>query len=453
MKLVFVHGWSVTDTETYGDLPEALVARSGVPIDVQHIHLGRYISFHDEVSMDDVTRAFNAALVDTLGDGAGNIAPFSCVTHSTGGPVVREWIRRFYWHLGAPIVPLQHLVMLAPANHGSSLAALGKKRVGRIKAWFQGVEPGQRILDWLCLGSEGQWRLNEEALLHAAGAEGFYPFVLTGQAIDHKFYDFLNSYLVEKGSDGVIRVAGANMNCGFLQLQQTDHALSDDPLVYSLVPEGGLRRPAPIPLGVVPDASHSGADIGIMNSVRVANAGEKPVVDEILKCFDVQSPGDYQQRLQGLTQLTAASQQGGARYLMVVFQVRDDRGETIRDYDLLLLGEGYAPERLPKGFFVDRQFNALSGRLVYYVNADLMREMPALGFRVEARPSEGFSHYAMAEFRSDGLNVADILKANETLYVDIVLRRRVSKNVFEFGPVSEKPFSFKKLKPSTDLLP
>jgi len=51
--------------------------------------------------------------------------------------------------------------MLAPANHGSALAKLGKARVGRLKAWFNRIEPGQRILDWLSLGSEGQWQLNK----------------------------------------------------------------------------------------------------------------------------------------------------------------------------------------------------------------------------------------------------------------------------------------------------
>ena len=29
MRLIFVHGWSVTHTNTYGGLPEALVKASG----------------------------------------------------------------------------------------------------------------------------------------------------------------------------------------------------------------------------------------------------------------------------------------------------------------------------------------------------------------------------------------------------------------------------------------
>ena len=91
--------------------------------------------------------------------------------------------------------------MLGPANHGSALAVLGKEYVGRIQSWFSGVEPGQRVLDWLSLGSEGQWILNQNFLSYDSARKGFYPFVLTGQGIDNKFYDFLNSYLVEPGSD------------------------------------------------------------------------------------------------------------------------------------------------------------------------------------------------------------------------------------------------------------
>lgn len=60
MKLLMVHGWSVTSTDTYGGLPEALVkwAPTGLALDITHIYLGRYISFVDEVRMDDLTQAF-----------------------------------------------------------------------------------------------------------------------------------------------------------------------------------------------------------------------------------------------------------------------------------------------------------------------------------------------------------------------------------------------------------
>ena len=151
--LVFVHGWSVTSTGTYGGLPARLkaeAAREGGPgIDVAHVHLGQYVSFRNEVRIDDIARAFEAALGPVLAE-AGRGRRFACITHSTGGPVVREWLDRHYVRTGRlDDCPMSHLVMLAPANFGSALAQLGKSRLAGIKAWFAGVEPGQGVLDWL----------------------------------------------------------------------------------------------------------------------------------------------------------------------------------------------------------------------------------------------------------------------------------------------------------------
>lgn len=126
MKLVFIHGWSVTSTSTYGELPEVLQSRAasnGLEIEIENIYLGEYISFHDEVMLEDIARAFDKARRDKLGDGR-----FACITHSTGGPVVRLWIELFFKN-NLTACPLSHLVMLAPANHGSSLAILGKGRL------------------------------------------------------------------------------------------------------------------------------------------------------------------------------------------------------------------------------------------------------------------------------------------------------------------------------------
>ena len=79
MRLIFVHGWSVTNTNTYGELPQALSNAAGsydLDLDIQHIYLGRYISFHDEVTMDDICRAMDKALHDLPGNDDTNIIQF-----------------------------------------------------------------------------------------------------------------------------------------------------------------------------------------------------------------------------------------------------------------------------------------------------------------------------------------------------------------------------------------
>ncbi len=458
MQLIFVHGWSVTDIDTYGDLPQALANRSDeydIALDIQHIYLGRYISFHDEVTLDDISRAMNKAL-EELPSNSNGIQPFSCITHSTGGPVVRHWIDRYFGAGGLDMCPLSHLVMLAPANHGSALAKLGKARVGRIKAWFNGVEPGQRVLDWLSLGSDGQWGLNKNYLDYDCTAHGLYPFVLTGQGIDRTFYDFLNSYLVEDGSDGVVRVAGASLNYQYVSLKQNISAPTPNRAAsFLLESNGDLRGSRPVALGVYSGYSHSGDDMGIMRSAPAD--GHNQIVVDILNCLKVSDQASYDSRFNELKQFTEQQQQMVrqednktiGRYCMLVFNVCDDQGEQIKenDFDLFLLaGNAYKPERLPRDFFVDRQMNSKSGRLVYYLDADKMKDVEdgKIGFRVVARPEKGFSYYHEAEFQSDGTSLEKVIQPNGTTYIDIVLHRFVDENVFRF----DGPDNFKKLKPS-----
>lgn len=456
MQLVFVHGWSVTNSNTYAQMPQAISAaasQAGLDIDIRHVYLGRYISFHDEVTLDDIARAMDNALRDLPGNSESMIKPFSCITHSTGGPVVRHWVDRFYGKEKLKKLPLDHLIMLAPANHGSALARLGKARVGRIKAWFSGVEPGQRVLDWLSLGSDGQWALNENYLDYDYTGSGFYPFVLTGQGIDHKFYDFLNSYLVEPGSDGVVRVAGANMNYRYFSLVQSQNkVVRKKPLTYSLAPSEAMRSPQAVPLGVYKGYSHSGSKMGIMGSIKSGDIRD-PIIHDIVKCLRVKSASDYQLRAGELISLTQQQQSNESKFCMLIFNVCDDQGERIKedDYDLYLLaGNRYRPNDLPKHFFKDRQMNQKTGRLVYYLNIDKMKKIKdgKFGIRVIARPNKGFSYYHAAEFHSDGLLFSDLVNANETVYIDVILHRFVDENVFRFDPASKGAVNFKRIKPS-----
>ena len=137
--VVFVHGWSVSHTKTYGGLPERLIseaADAGLDLDVQEIFLSKYVSFRDEVRVEDISRGLEAAVQHKLARLVARRGRFACITHSTGGPVVRDWWHRYYWTAGRTC-PMSHLIMLAPANFGSALAQLGKSRLSRIKTWFQ----------------------------------------------------------------------------------------------------------------------------------------------------------------------------------------------------------------------------------------------------------------------------------------------------------------------------
>lgn len=304
--VVFVHGWSVTNTDTYGGLPARLRAEAaalGINIQIQEIYLGRYISFHDEVRLSDISRAFRTAVQDELSGYVANGVRFVCITHSTGGPVVRDWWQRYYGldSNGEPC-PMSHLVMLAPANFGSALAQLGKGRLSRMKSWFEGVEPGQGVLDWLELGSRESWELNS-AWITGDGAQigpnGVFPFVLTGQSIDRSIYDNLNTYTGETGSDGVVRIAAANLCGTYIRLEQeapqpvpgkqgeyaAKQLVADKP---AHAPETALR--------VIKGKSHTGKDMGIMFSVQASQGydASTETVNAMLECLQVDTGNSTQ---------------------------------------------------------------------------------------------------------------------------------------------------------------
>ncbi len=481
--VVLVHGYSVTSTEAYGHLAARLVAeaeaQAGLALDIHNIWLSRYVSFRDEVRIDDLARGLQAAVQRELGAALAEGRRFVCVTHSTGGPVVREWWNRFYPPGGRQgPCPMSHLIMLAPANFGSALAQLGKGTLGRLKAWFDRVEPGQGVLDWLELGSREAWDLNRGWMDYpdpgkAAGA--VLPFVLTGQTIDRKLYDHINSYTGENGSDGVVRVAAANLNCNYLELVQrppTKAAIGradDEGTLADLSTElkaGKTLRAPRTAFALVKGRSHSGADIGIVRSIE-DNRAHHPTVDAVLKCILVDGPAAYRALCDEFDESNAKVEAEERLewqdkkfrrdsyvihdpFSMVIFRLRDDAGHVVRDFDLKLTGEDGDPDGLPPGFFGDRQLNRRDpGALTYFVNHAVMvgtdalvrkgnrvirpRLMGAreLGMEITPRPGEGYVHYLKAVLRSKTANIARFLKPHETLMVDVVLRRLVREGVYQ----------------------
>jgi len=447
MLIVFVHGWSVTSTETYGALPAALVRNGPTKLDLQvaHIFLGKYVSFADEVRVDDIARGMQHAITAEVLPKLAAGERFACITHSTGGPVVRKWID-LYYREDLTKCPLGHLLMLAPANHGSALAQLGKGRLARMRFFAEGVEPGTGVLDWLELGSEQSWELNRTWLGYDCVAAGLYPFVLTGQRIDRSFYDNLNSYTGEAGSDGVVRVAAANLNYGLIRLVQGDRGLKLSKDI----------RSAGVAFGVLPGRSHSGERIGILRSVKADDDGTHPTVRWVLRCLEVGSAAAYSRVSKELAELTAQTQGDEReervrgpfvlersfrtnRYCMIVMHLLDDRGNELSDYDVVFTaGPAYDPNHLPPGFFVDRQRNSLNpGKLTYYLDYDVMDDWFArpelagrFGVRIAARPADGFAHYAPAEYRGTFAALRRYFEPNQTLMVEVELRRRVAEGVF-----------------------
>ena len=349
LLVIFVHGWSVTNTDTYGELPARLIAEAakagGRTLDVQHVYLGQYVSFRDEVRLPDISRAFDAALTAVLKDAGAN-RRFVCITHSTGGPVVREWFdRSFVQSKRIAECPMSHLIMLAPANFGSALAQLGKTRLAAIKSWFDGVEPGQGVLDWLELGSPEacalnlRWIEDYPKLKLTEGANPLFQFVLCGDTIDRKLYDFVNPYTGEIGSDGVVRLAAANLNATHIVLEQPavqpGEALPSARKRLRNLVKVSSERTATTAFKIVAGTSHSGESKGIMRSVH--NDGIAHVtVDAILRCLQISDAAGYETLCAAFTTENAARQDVGSRLEVEKVPVQ----QALRQFDLLPQSRG-----------------------------------------------------------------------------------------------------------------
>jgi hypothetical protein len=396
-------------TPDYGALPQWLRERMGAS--AVDVWLSDYITYADSVAMADLVEAFERARQQHFPD-----VKFACVTHSTGGPVAREWLARYH-NSDPDDCLLTHLVMLAPPNHGSALAQLGKGRLSRMALWFGNAEPGEQILNWLELGSRESWSLNSATLQQPHGA---FVFSLIGSGIDEKLYDHLNSYTAERGSDGVVRAAAANLNYNLLELKQTGPQLRVTQ----------KSRSTPTAFGILPGLSHCGAKMGILSSITLQNAPRHAAAQWVERCLNVGSSSAYEQ-VSG--ELAATLEQSPAISSMVVFRVKEGSGRPVKDFDLYLTGgPNYDPGGLPKNFFLDRQRNQVTpNALTYYLDHSVFQQTKELGLCIRARPSSGPVSYTTAEFRSTEPTVADILQPQETVMVDITLERRLDRAVFQ----------------------
>ena len=460
--LVFVHGWSVTNTSTYGALPARLqqqAAAQGMGVRIADLWLSKYVSFDDAVTMADLVRGFDHALRDLHLDGPS----FACVTHSTGGPLVREWLRAQRERPGAySTIRLTHLVMLAPANFGSALAQLGKGLLGRMRSAFDGVEPGQRILDWLELGSPESLSLNVDHIHGADPAElGQFLFALTGDRPDRAMYDHVNSYTGEDGSDGVVRIAAANLNAAHAVLTCKSNGANADVLGLNLV-----RAPRTA-FKLIPGASHSGATQGIMAAAPAAT------IDAVLRCLRVADRASYtalcdafdaenaqrdadKVELEPVGPFPPRVHIHDPRSLLIV-RLADEAGEPLPDTRFLLAaGTPANPDWMPRGFMLDRQANSRAPAVVsFFLDYSLLagdsRVADPRNSRQTLRPVTdgrrpytaliqptivtGLVHHLPASTVDD---LFAALGPHRTTVLDVVLPRKVHEGVFrltqDFGP-------------------
>ncbi len=209
---IIVHGWS-DDRKSFENL--ATYVRSLPERQVDTIYLADWISLNDDVTYRDLTFAMQRAwLAKQLPTTPRSV---DVIGHSTAALVVRDWMTTYYT---AQTCPIHRHVMLAPANFGSPLAHKGRAWTGRLAKGFKSkFETGTQLLKGLELASPYVWQLAEKDLL-TRGVKRWYgqDRILCTCLIGNAPYDGFPGAISEDGSDGTIRIAGANPNVSRLNV-------------------------------------------------------------------------------------------------------------------------------------------------------------------------------------------------------------------------------------------
>jgi pimeloyl-ACP methyl ester carboxylesterase len=307
-SVVLVHGYSETSLGAYQHLPELLAAAG-----FDTIVLSAFDSLDDVVRIDDLAEALE-------------LRDASFVCHSTGALVARRWIlnRLAAASPGAAVLPAR-IVTMAGANHGSSLAEIGKTPIGYLqKLVFKHVlSVGKGVLTDLSYGSDFLWRLNSDWL--AAWNDDDHPlhaqvlaFSLGGDSIGTNEAMKIFWATSESGSDNTVRISGANLNYTLLDANPDSNPPSITPLV--------LKRL--VPHLILPGYSHFDTVSGILH----ANDSGDAAFSALLAALTT-TPAGYDalaQQWKASNDAWVTQKQGDANST-IVFELRDQSGKPIPD--------------------------------------------------------------------------------------------------------------------------
>ena len=237
--LILIHGYS-DSYKGFEKWRKVLIDKRN--LDPAKVILLNYKSLANEVTIRDIAEGFNHALIHEAK--LKEDEAFDAVVHSTGMLVIRAWLTRF-----APMVArgqnqcreekdqarsrrLRHLIALAPATNGSPVAHKGRSWLGALakgnKDFGPGfLESGHQVLSALELASSFTWDLAEKDLFGDArfreGHDSPFVYTICGDsglgAVAGLATELIGTKI--QGSDGVVRWAGATLNCRQLIVDYT----------------------------------------------------------------------------------------------------------------------------------------------------------------------------------------------------------------------------------------
>ena len=302
-------------------------------------------------------------------------------------------------------------------------------------------------------------------------ANPLFLFVLTGDRIDRKLYDHLNSYTGELGSDGVVRAASANLNATYVRLEQPQPDRGDTlPRAKTKLRSLGVaavRRSPRTAFKIIPDASHSGDRMGIMRSVKESGDSSDGCGDPALPA--VADDAGYESLCDAFDGENSAHQAPANRleiervpvipdreyihdpHSMLIFRLLDDHGAHVQEVDILLTAGRTTVRTNCGGLLADRQANHRDpGTITFFLNFAAMAGSPAIpgpddsmvrpeliargnyGLTIRPRATDGIVLYLEGAISAAAHDILEYVEPNQTTLVDIVLTRVVRSGVFTF---------------------
>lgn len=457
-NVLLLHGYSVRSMNSWGQLP-ALLQASGIATNA--LYYSAFVSLDDYVSCADLADALEAQ-ISLLETGGLEIANTAIVAHSTGAIIARRWMlnRR---KSGKKAV--SHFISCAGANHGSTLAQLGRGGLAQLfRDLTEKSSVGKRVLSDLDYGSVFLRKLNREWI--DAWNDSVCPlhgetFCFSLGGTDHSYWqNQLTWESRESGSDGTVRISSANLNYRIIEVtppyetmktiqmdkqaphlvvhtknksySHTSEAKPDSAgLVLSQVANAVNKLTHP---GRSPETISASVD-GILEGIQ--NAGERPY-KALLEAMNVHSSVAYDQVASIWTGETQAWSQAypSETCSTIVAVMRDSDGRLVDD-SLILLRDyndgtiaGISQSILGNQPIRNEDTPSV---LSFYVKSKEFSDVHPHGIYAEAKTDTEFVSYDLRVNSplsdGEGPNASHVIAANEFTYIDITTTRDASKSL------------------------
>lgn len=350
IPLVFIHGYS-DSAMGFKEWRKVLLQKRN--LNPSGVHLINYTSLTNEVTIRDIAEGFNRALLHEAG--IAETEPFDVIVHSTGMLVIRAWLTRYASMDDIKtsqildkerIKRVRHLIALAPATNGSPVAHKGRSWLGALVKGNRDfgpdfLESGHQVLSALELASPFTWDLAAQDMFGSgntsrfkAGRDSPFVFTICGDSGLGKAADMATGAVGTKikGSDGVVRWAGAALNSRLLSIDYTGER------VAARV-DNEHKEPA-----ISPSEWNNQNNILILwpgfNHGTIMRPNQTdPLVSLVSEALDVNSDDDFNlwnKKAKDLAQSLRGTKEKPHEWQQLVIRVCDERGDGVTDWTISL---------------------------------------------------------------------------------------------------------------------